>query len=71
MEMQELEIIIPPDGTVTVRVKGISGTGCLSATKGLEGVTGTVIQRDFSAAYYEKEPLAQEHLFSSRMRREE
>lgn len=55
MEMEELEITIPRDGTVRINVKGICGTGCIEATKGLEEAAGTVIHRNFTAAYYEQE----------------
>ena len=55
MEMEELEITILRDGAVQVRTRGFSGDRCLAATKGLEEATGTVIQRNLTAAYYVQE----------------
>jgi hypothetical protein len=54
MEMQELEIVIPRDGTVRVTVRGTTGDRCLPVTEGLEKAAGTVTERTFTPSYYEK-----------------
>ena len=55
MEMEELEITIPRDGTVTVNVKGVKGRRCLDVTKGIEQAAGSVTARTFAASYYEQD----------------
>ncbi len=40
MEIQELEIAIAPDGTVTCNVRGVKGQSCLDLTKDLEADLG-------------------------------
>ena len=55
MEMEELEIIIPKDGTISVNVKGVKGARCLAITKGLEQAAGSVTARTFAASYYEQD----------------
>jgi hypothetical protein len=40
MEIQELEIAIAPDGTVTCKVRGVKGQSCLDLTKDLEADLG-------------------------------
>ncbi|OPY36505.1 MAG: hypothetical protein A4E35_02045 [Methanoregula sp. PtaU1.Bin051] len=62
MELEELEIVIPRDGTLQVSVKGLRGATCLSATKRLEEATGIVISRNFTAAYYEPEQSVHHHV---------
>lgn len=46
MEMQELEIIIAADGSVTIQVNGVKGSACLDLTRELEEALGTVGEGD-------------------------
>jgi hypothetical protein len=43
MELQEIEVFIAPDGSVSVEVRGVKGGGCLELTKGLEAALGNQI----------------------------
>ncbi|HMK45212.1 MAG TPA: DUF2997 domain-containing protein [Methanocella sp.] len=54
MTMQELEVNIDREGNVTVKVKGVKGTGCTELTKALEESLGDVRDRKFASEYYEK-----------------
>ncbi|HPD74704.1 MAG TPA: DUF2997 domain-containing protein [Methanoregulaceae archaeon] len=60
--MEELEIIIPKDGTISVNVKGVKGARCLAITKGLELAAGSVTARTFAASYYEQERTVFENI---------
>lgn len=40
MELQEIEIIISPDGQVQVQVRGVNGMQCLEITKEMEEALG-------------------------------
>jgi hypothetical protein len=40
MELQEIEIIISPEGQVQVQVRGVHGTKCLELTKEMEEALG-------------------------------
>lgn len=50
MELHEIEVVIGPDGTTTVQVRGMAGTGCLDLTADLErALGGEVIERQLTA----------------------
>lgn len=36
MELEEIEVVIAPDGTVRIEVRGVNGPACLAATADLE-----------------------------------
>jgi hypothetical protein len=55
MDMEELEIIIPLDGTVQIRTRGFSGGRCLEATKEIEEIAGTLIERNLNTEYFLQE----------------
>ncbi len=56
--MEELEIVIDPDGSIQIHVKGIRGTRCREATQRLEEVLGEVSERKYCPEYYEEpEPV--------------
>ncbi len=55
MEMEELEITIPRDGTVQVRTKGMKGSACVAATKELEEAVGSLVARNFTADYFSED----------------
>lgn len=49
MELQEIEIIIGPEGQVQVQVRGVQGTKCLEITKEMEeALGGQVVARIMS-----------------------
>jgi hypothetical protein len=52
--MEELEIIIEPDGTTRIHVKGIRGARCLDVTRRIEEELGEVIDRKHTPEYYEE-----------------
>jgi hypothetical protein len=52
--MEELEIVIEPDGTTTIQVKGIRGASCLDATRKVEEELGQVTDRRYCPEYYEE-----------------
>ena len=61
MTTQEVEVRISPTGEVTMKVKGIPGNACLTATAALEAALGgEVIQREMTQEAYEQEQTSQE-----------
>ena len=42
-EIQEIEVILKPDGTVKVEVRGVKGEKCLALTEDLEKLLGGVV----------------------------
>ena len=58
--MPEVEIVITPDGTVTIEAKGVVGAGCLDLTKALEQALGEVESRECKTEFYESVPEGQE-----------
>ena len=52
--MPEIEVVISPDGQVTLEVKGAAGPGCLDLTRALEEALGTVESRSCKTAFYEQ-----------------
>jgi hypothetical protein len=54
MGMEELEIVIEPDGTTRIHVKGIRGARCLDVTRRIEEALGEVIDRKYTSEYYEE-----------------
>lgn len=51
--MAEIEIIVSPDGTVTVEAMGVVGPGCQDLTRAIEDALGTVESRQCKVEYYE------------------
>ena len=43
MELQEIDVFVAPDGSVSIEVRGIKGPGCLELTKALEAALGNQI----------------------------
>jgi len=59
-EIQEIEVILKPDGTVKVEVRGVKGEKCLALTEELEKLLGGgVVERvhtdEFSQAEQEQD----------------
>jgi hypothetical protein len=52
--MEELEIVIEPDGTTHIHVKGIQGPRCLDVTRELEEELGKVTERKYTSEFYEE-----------------
>jgi hypothetical protein len=54
MELQEVEVVIAPDGTTRVEVRGMAGLGCVELTANLEhALGGQVVSREYTAEAYE------------------
>lgn len=54
MNYQEIEVIITPKGEVEIKVKGVTGMGCLELTRALEeALGGEVIARELQPEAYE------------------
>lgn len=50
MELQEIDVFIAPDGSVSIEVRGVKGKGCLELTKGLEAALGNqIVSREMTA----------------------
>jgi hypothetical protein len=50
----EVEIVIAPDGSTTLSVKGVKGAGCKALTEGIERALGSVIEDRETEEYREK-----------------
>jgi len=58
---EEVEVRISPSGEVTMKVKGIAGTACLTATAALEAALGgEVLHREMTQEAYEQERVNEE-----------
>lgn len=54
MNYQEIEVVITPKGEVEIKVKGITGMGCLDLTRALEeALGGEVVARELLPSAYE------------------
>ena len=51
--MAEIEIIVSPDGIVTVEALGVVGASCTDLTRALEEALGTVESRECKVEYFE------------------
>ena len=61
MGLEEVEVIIASDGTVTMQVRGIKGDACLTATHALEqALGGEVVAREMTAEAYERPETTQQ-----------
>jgi hypothetical protein len=50
MELQEIEVVIGPDGTTRIEVRGVAGPSCLELTADLEkALGGEVLERERTA----------------------
>lgn len=49
MDLEEVDIVIEPDGRVRVEVRGVKGAGCLALTEALEqALGGQIVSRDMT-----------------------
>ena len=53
-EKAEIEVVIGPDGTVTIKTHGLRGEACIEETKSLEQAVGKVQRREKTREYYEQ-----------------
>ena len=54
-ELQELEVVIGPDGEVVIEVKGVKGDRCLEITRPLEQLLGgEIVDRKHTDEYYQQ-----------------
>ncbi|MEB3284196.1 MAG: DUF2997 domain-containing protein [Candidatus Sericytochromatia bacterium] len=51
--MEELKVIISPNGEVSFEVQGVTGDACLALTQRLEAGLGEVIERQLKPEYYQ------------------
>ena len=55
-EIQELDVLVLPDGKVKIEVRGVKGKKCIDITSNLEAVLGgKVIMRDFTDEFHQNE----------------
>jgi hypothetical protein len=48
-EIQELDVFVKPDGTVTLQVRGVKGDKCLTLTEGVEALLGEdIVERVYT-----------------------
>jgi len=59
MRQREFEIIIGPDGSVEVQVKGYKGKRCLEAAKMFEQMIGRAQAQRLTSEYYDPEEEVQ------------
>jgi len=60
-DIQEIDVIIKPDGTVEVKVRGAQGPTCLDLTKEMERyLGGQVAHREHTADYSQVAESVQE-----------
>jgi hypothetical protein len=56
---RELEIVIGPDGAVTVTTRGFKGATCDDAVKPLEKAFGKPVRKTRTSEYHQKEAATQ------------
>lgn len=55
VDLEEIEVVIDPDGTTRIEVRGVPGPGCLAATADLEAALGAdVVSRETHAEMHEE-----------------
>jgi hypothetical protein len=59
MPQREFEIVIGPDGSVELQVKGYKGKSCLEALKIFEQVVGELRARRETSEFYEPDEQVQ------------
>ncbi len=64
MDYQEIEVIIAPNGEVTLKVNGVKGMGCLDLTRALEeALGGEILAREMQPEAYEIDQTQQHQLW--------
>ena len=59
MPEREFEIIIGPDGTVELQVRGYKGRSCLEAAKLFEQIVGEMKSQSQTSEFYEPDEKVQ------------
>jgi len=54
-EKAELTIVISLDGQVRIETRGLLGEECLTETESLERLLGTVVKREKTSEYYQRQ----------------
>lgn len=55
-EIQEIDVILKPDGTVKLEVHGVKGDKCLALTEDLEKLLGArIVERTHTDEFYQAE----------------
>jgi hypothetical protein len=55
-EIQEIDVIVRPDGTITIEVQGVKGEKCLAVTEKLEKLLGgSILDRTHTDEFYQTE----------------
>ena len=58
MEIQEIEVIVQPNGQVKLHVRGAPGTQCLDLTADLEkALGGQVLAREHTPEFDQPQPI--------------
>ncbi len=60
MEIQEVQVVIGPDGQVQIEVNGVKGGGCLELTEQLEKALGTVSSREMTPEAHQQVEVSQD-----------
>ena len=58
---QVIEVIVAPDGKVTVQTQGFAGSACKAASDSLEQALGLKVSEKLTAEFYSRE-TQQQHL---------
>jgi hypothetical protein len=59
MKQREFEVLIGPDGTVEVQVRGFKGPGCLEVAKWFEQVVGELHAQQLTSEFYDPQEEVQ------------
>ena len=62
MPQREYEVIIRPDGTVQVEIRGHPGKSCLEVAKLFEQIVGQQVDQQLTREYYEPDQEVRTHL---------
>lgn len=55
-EIQEIDVLVKPDGTVKIEVRGVKGGKCLELTEDLERLLGgTIVERIHTDEFYQND----------------
>jgi len=54
MAQQEIIMEIAPDGTITMKIRGVKGKQCIEITKALEEALGIIKERRLTTEYYQQ-----------------
>jgi hypothetical protein len=58
-EIQEIDVFVKPDGTVTVEVRGVKGRKCLALTENIEALLGGAVTERVHTDEFDQEEVEQ------------